>query len=202
MQLSILGNELARFDQEVDRGRGAARTLLRQRVANFYYVLYLTGGAPSRFLHLLSAFITWMTAVMIPLALLLWIQIRFLPFHSPLDTWLHRAAIVVDAGLILFILLPRLWPRLRAMREGCRLAGAVPSGGLRARLHRARLRGDAVRLAVRGDDSGQSRRHVVVRAEHGAARARADRQRARARKTSTPCATPAIRSGSARCSRR
>ena len=58
-----------------------------------------------------------MTAVMIPLALLLWIQIRFLPFHSPFDTWLHRAAIVVDAGLILFILLPRLWPRLRAIAK-------------------------------------------------------------------------------------
>ena len=98
--------------------------MLRQRVANFYYVLYLSGGAPSRFLHLLSAFITWMTAVMIPLALLLFIQIRFLPFHSPFDTWLHRAAIVVDVGLILFILMPRLWPRLRAIGD------AMPAGKL------------------------------------------------------------------------
>ncbi len=114
LQLSILGNELARFDQELNQVEEPKRTLLRQRVANFYYVLYLSGGAPSRFLHLLSAFITWMTAVMIPLALLLFIQIRFLPFHSPFDTWLHRAAIIVDVGLILFILMPRLWPRLRA----------------------------------------------------------------------------------------
>ena len=114
LQLSILGNELARFDHEVNQVGEPKRTLLRQRVANFYYVLYLSGGAPSRFLHLLSAFITWMTAVMIPLALLLFIQIRFLPYHSPLNTWLHRAAIVVDVALILFILMPRLWPRLRA----------------------------------------------------------------------------------------
>jgi hypothetical protein len=56
-----------------------------------------------------------MTAVMFPLGLLLWIQIRFLPFHSPFDTWLHRIAVIVDTGLILFILLPRLWPRLRAL---------------------------------------------------------------------------------------
>src|SRR5262245_60469469 len=96
LQLSILGNELNRFEQEVDRVDEPKRSLLRQRVANFYYVLYLTGGAPSRLLHLLSAFITWMTAVVFPLALLLWIQIRFLPFHSPRDTWLHRAAVVVD----------------------------------------------------------------------------------------------------------
>ena len=115
LQLSILGNELVRFDQEVDRIPEPQRTLLRQRVANFYYVLYLSGGAPSRLLHLLSAFITWMTAVMFPLGLLLWIQIRFLPFHSPFDTWLHRAALAVDTVLILFILLPRLWHRMRAM---------------------------------------------------------------------------------------
>jgi len=113
LQLSILGNELRRFDDELRRIEEPQRTLLSQRVANFYYVLYLTGGSPSRILHVLSAFITWMTAVMFPLALLLWIQIRFLPFHSPRDTWLHRAAIVVDVALILFILLPRLWPRLR-----------------------------------------------------------------------------------------
>ena len=117
LQLSILGNELARFDQEVNRVPEPQRTLLRQRVANFYYVLYLTGGAPSRILHFLSAFITWMTAVMIPLGLLLFIQIRFLPFHSPFDTWLHRAAVAADTGLILFILLPRLWPRLRAIAK-------------------------------------------------------------------------------------
>jgi uncharacterized protein YjbI with pentapeptide repeats len=117
LQLSILGNELARFEQEVDGVPEPRRTLLRQRVANFYYVLYLTGGAPSRILHLLSAFITWMTAVMFPLALLLFIQIRFLPFHSPRDTWLHRAAVVVDAVLILFILLPRLWPRVRELAK-------------------------------------------------------------------------------------
>ncbi len=113
LQLSILANELDRFDKEVDKVSKDHQTLLRQRVANFYYVLYLTGGAPSRFLHLLSAFITWVTAVMLPLALLLWIQIRFLPFHSAMDTWLHRAAVAADVILIAFILLPRLWPRFR-----------------------------------------------------------------------------------------
>jgi uncharacterized protein YjbI with pentapeptide repeats len=115
LQLSILGNELSRFEQESGRLDEPRRSLLRQRVANFYYVLYLTGGAPSRLLHLLSAFITWMTAVMFPLGLLLFIQIRFLPFHSPFATWLHRAALMVDAALVLFILMPRLWPRLRGL---------------------------------------------------------------------------------------
>ena len=113
LQLSILATEVGRFDDEVTRLPEERRASLRQRVANFYYVLYLSGTAPSRFLHLLSAFITWVTAVALPLAVLLWIQIRFLPFHSPFDTWLHRAAVLIDIALVLFILLPRLWPRLQ-----------------------------------------------------------------------------------------
>lgn len=113
LQLSILATEVGRFDDELAALPEEKRASLRQRVANFYYVLYLSGTAPSRFLHLLSAFITWVTAVALPLGLLLWIQIRFLPFHSPFDTWLHRAAVLLDVSLVLFILLPRVWPRMR-----------------------------------------------------------------------------------------
>jgi len=113
LQLSILANELDRFEQSASQCSPDKRTLLRQRLANFYYVLYLTDQAPSRFLHLLSALITWVTTVAIPLGLLLWIQIRFLPFHSETDTWLHRGAVAADAMLIVFVLLPRFSPRFR-----------------------------------------------------------------------------------------
>ncbi|HYC57242.1 MAG TPA: pentapeptide repeat-containing protein [Candidatus Binatia bacterium] len=120
LQLSILSNEIERFDQEAANLPDQQRTLLRQRVANFYYVLYLTGQAPSRFLHVLSALITWVTTVVLPLGLLLWIQIRFLPFHSPFDTWLHRATILADVGLIVFVLMPRMWPHLRSAKHARR----------------------------------------------------------------------------------
>jgi len=117
LQLSILSTELQRFDSEVVQAPPKEQSFLRQRVANFYYVLYFTGQAPSKLLHLLAAFITWVTAVAIPLALLLWIQVRFLPYHSVLDTWFHRAAVLADVGLILFILLPRITPLLK-VRSG------------------------------------------------------------------------------------
>ena len=113
LQLSILATELKRFEGEVEKTPEQERGFLRQRVANFYYVLYFTGQAPSRLLHLLSAFITWVTAVAIPLGLLLWIQVRFLPYHSVTDTWFHRGAVFTDAALILFILLPRITPLLK-----------------------------------------------------------------------------------------
>ena len=125
LQLSILSNELDRFDQEATKLPAEQQSLLRQRVANFYYVLYLTGQAPSRFLHLLSGFITWVTTVVLPLGLLLWIQIRFLPFHSPFDTWLHRAALMTDEMLIVLILMPHLWPRWRKAAEHGGAAGIL-----------------------------------------------------------------------------
>jgi uncharacterized protein YjbI with pentapeptide repeats len=124
LQLSILAIEERRLEDEVARLPAERRTSLRQRIANFYYVLYLSHTAPSRFLHLLSAFITWVTAVALPLALLLWIQIRFLPFHSPVDTWFHRAAVLVDASLVVLILLPHLWPRLRRTASAGKLGVA------------------------------------------------------------------------------
>jgi uncharacterized protein YjbI with pentapeptide repeats len=116
LQLSILSTELERFESELEKAPESERSYLRQRVANFYYVLYFTGQAPSRLLHLLAAFITWVTAVAIPLGLLLWIQVRFLPYHSAWDTWFHRGAVLVDAGLIAFILLPRVAPLLKSRR--------------------------------------------------------------------------------------
>jgi uncharacterized protein YjbI with pentapeptide repeats len=125
LQLSILSNEIERFDEETSKLPDDQQSMLRQRIANFYYVLYLAGQAPSRFLHVFSGLITWLTTVVLPLALLLWIQIRFLPFHSPFDTWLHRAAILADVALIVFILMPRLWSHWRAHDERPPLQGLL-----------------------------------------------------------------------------
>jgi hypothetical protein len=95
--------------------------LLTDRLANFYYVQYLTGEGSSRFLHALSGLIMWLTAVVLPLMLLLWTQIRFLPYHSAGATWLHRLAVVIDA-LLIFFLWPQLSPGRRPVQhEGWRL---------------------------------------------------------------------------------
>ncbi|MFN2427297.1 MAG: pentapeptide repeat-containing protein [Candidatus Binatia bacterium] len=125
LQLSILANDIRRLERESEPLPDEQRQMLRQRVANFYYVLYLTGQASSRFLHVLSALITWITAVVLPLALLLWIQIRFLPYHSPGATWLHRAAIFTDAALILVILMPHVWPQFHEGKADTRWRSAA-----------------------------------------------------------------------------
>jgi uncharacterized protein YjbI with pentapeptide repeats len=118
LQLSMLTAELARFDQEAKRLPREDRGWLRQRIKNVYYMLYLSGEAPSRFLYALSAFVTWVTAVAIPLALLLSIQIRFLPSHNTTATWLHRAALITDVVMVASIFLPHLWRRLGSSSGG------------------------------------------------------------------------------------
>lgn len=117
LQLSTLSAKLARFQRRVGDLSEEPRELLTDRLASFYYVQYLTGRAPSRFLHLLSGLIMWLTAVVLPLMLLLWIQVRFLPYHSIGATWLHRLAVVIDA-LLIFFLWPGLSPGRRPVQEG------------------------------------------------------------------------------------
>jgi hypothetical protein len=40
------------------------------------------------------------TVVLLPLILLLWAQLRFLPYHDTAITWNHRAAVLVDLALL------------------------------------------------------------------------------------------------------
>jgi len=49
------------------------------------------------------------TLIVFPIALLLWAQVRFLPYHSTLITWIHRTAVLGD-----FLLLLLLWPKTRS----------------------------------------------------------------------------------------
>jgi uncharacterized protein YjbI with pentapeptide repeats len=116
LQLATLSEKLARFQRRVGELPEDQRRLLTDRLAGFYYVQYLTAQAPSRFLHGLSGLIIWLTAVVLPLMLLLWTQVRFLPFHSAAATWLHRLAVIVDA-LLIFFLWPQLSPGRRPLRE-------------------------------------------------------------------------------------
>jgi hypothetical protein len=55
----------------------------------------------------------WVTLVVAPVLLLLFFQLRFLPFHSEWITWWHRGLLAVDLALIW-----ALWPPLAPCRPG------------------------------------------------------------------------------------
>jgi uncharacterized protein YjbI with pentapeptide repeats len=48
----------------------------------------------------------WTTLALAPLGLLLFMQIRFLPYHDPLVTWWHRLVLATDLAMLWW-----LWPR-------------------------------------------------------------------------------------------
>jgi hypothetical protein len=78
-------------------------------------------GRPARWrLRMLLGLMVLMTVVLLPLILLLWAQVRFLPYHDTAITWNHRAAVLVD-----LMLLWLFWPLM--LPPGQRLTSAAPS---------------------------------------------------------------------------
>src|SRR5215468_5029538 len=51
------------------------------------------------FLHGMS----WLTIVAMPVVLLLYVQLVFLPYHDVAITWVHRLALIADIALLVFI---------------------------------------------------------------------------------------------------
>jgi uncharacterized protein YjbI with pentapeptide repeats len=101
----------------------------------------LAGLQHSPLVKALLAAMVWTTVVILPLVLLTWAEVRFLPYRDQTVTWVQRAAVGVDlVGLWLF------WPLIvtgdhlsRWWRGFFRSLGYHPLLGLRARL-RAGLR--------------------------------------------------------------
>jgi uncharacterized protein YjbI with pentapeptide repeats len=78
------------------------RQLMRQHLDSFFFVQLLAG--PDREQHglawFLLRFVAWVTIVIIPLALLLLIQVTFLPYHLEWVCWLHRIVILIDVVFV------------------------------------------------------------------------------------------------------
>ncbi len=77
------------------------RETFRMRIENTLFVQLLAGGRLEREglnAKLLSA-MALITLALAPVALLLMIQIKFLPYHSEWITWLHRGLLALDLAL-------------------------------------------------------------------------------------------------------
>jgi hypothetical protein len=70
----------------------------------------LIGRHRYRRMRLLLGLMVYVTMLLFPLILLLWAQIRFLPYHNETITWSHRAVVLLDLVLLwlfwLTIMLP------------------------------------------------------------------------------------------------
>lgn len=84
---------------------------LADRLFVFPFVHYLLHRA-GRFVRPLLALAVFASVIAVPLFVLLYVQIKFLAYHSEVITWSQRLAVWADAGLLLW-----MWPRV-ASRSG------------------------------------------------------------------------------------
>jgi uncharacterized protein YjbI with pentapeptide repeats len=76
---------------------------LRLALDNFFFVQVMAGPERNR---LVSIFLTgtyWLTLVLLPIALLLLIQLVFLPYHDAGTTLVHRAALLADVAVLVLL---------------------------------------------------------------------------------------------------
>ncbi|MEL6291096.1 MAG: hypothetical protein AAFQ44_04825, partial [Pseudomonadota bacterium] len=104
-QLVLLARKTLEFDLAVQQlETGVRRTHpLRLELHNFFFVQGIAGSNRSRIMGAFLHGMSWLTLVVIPVLLLLFIQIKFLPYHSVEVTWSHRIALLVDVAMLILI---------------------------------------------------------------------------------------------------
>lgn len=152
LQLRILAGKLWDLDRCI-RAQGwmpAEERLERKKLFAFAFSHYLIGDPEDGATRRLLATMVSMSIVVLPLALLLWALIRFLPYHSDVVTWSNRIVVILDIGAILV-----LWPRImRLPSVGRRLRRMFrrmvePTTASRRRLRHLQLSGLMNKHALR-----------------------------------------------------
>lgn len=104
-QLVLLARKTLEFDQAVRALEPTDRRShpLRLELHNFFFVQAIAGPhrsvVMSAFLHGMS----WLTLVILPVILLLFVQIKYLPYHDVFVTWMHRVALGADIFILILI---------------------------------------------------------------------------------------------------
>ena len=76
---------------------------LRLELSSYFFVQAMAGPTRSPVLGAFLTAMSWLTLGLFPIALLLFIQIAFLPFHDAVITWSHRIYLMTDFMIILSI---------------------------------------------------------------------------------------------------
>ena len=76
---------------------------LRLEVDSFFFVQAMAGPERSRVMGAFLHGMSWLTLVILPLLLLLYMQVAFLPFHDAGVTALHRLAVLADVALLALV---------------------------------------------------------------------------------------------------
>jgi uncharacterized protein YjbI with pentapeptide repeats len=104
-QLVLLARKTIEFDTAVRTLEPSLRRShpLRLELHNFFFVQAIAGPHRSRIMSVFLHAMSWLTIVVLPVVLLLYIQIKFLPYHDPEVTWTHRVALFADMAMLVLI---------------------------------------------------------------------------------------------------
>jgi uncharacterized protein YjbI with pentapeptide repeats len=114
----LLAGKVGDFDTELTKKipDDDIQNRLRRQLPSNIFVQFLAGSDEVRTgrVGILLQLIAWISLVLGPIALLVFFELQFLPYHNEAITWWHRIAVVVD---IVFLWI--LWPSIaRGERAG------------------------------------------------------------------------------------
>ncbi len=114
LHFALLAGKVGAFHSALEAqlpgsGEHETRTKLRRLLPNNIFVQYLAGPGDVRdgALGFMLKQIAWISLLIAPIALLVFFQLQFLPYHGVWITWWQRIAVTVD-----LILLWILWPAI------------------------------------------------------------------------------------------
>jgi uncharacterized protein YjbI with pentapeptide repeats len=104
-QLALLARETLEFDHAIRLLEATDRRThpLRLELNNFFFVQAIAGPYRSRVMSAFLHGMSWLTLVVLPVLLLIYIQIVFLPYHDGAISWTHRIALLVDIAMLVSI---------------------------------------------------------------------------------------------------
>lgn len=104
-QLALLARKTLEFDHAIRLLETSERRThpLRLELHNFFFVQAIAGPHRSKVMGAFLHGMSWLTLVILPIVLIIYVQVVFLPYHSQLITWTHRVALVVDVAMLTLI---------------------------------------------------------------------------------------------------
>ncbi|MDO9383326.1 MAG: pentapeptide repeat-containing protein [Hyphomicrobiaceae bacterium] len=104
-QLVLLARETMEFDQAIRLLETTDKRThpLRLELNNFFFVQAIAGPQRSAVLSTFLHGMSWLTLVTLPVVLILYIQVVFLPYHDVAITWTQRVALLLDLAALTLI---------------------------------------------------------------------------------------------------
>ena len=104
-QLVLLARKTLEFDHAIRYLETSDRRThpLRLELHNFFFVQAIAGPQRSAVMSGFLNIMSWLTIVILPVVLLLYMQVAFLPYHDVTTTWINRIFLTLDIAGILLI---------------------------------------------------------------------------------------------------